>query len=327
MFEKSIFPEDLAGMEMRSVFGNALVIQGDKHENLVMLGADGVESTRAIDFANNFPERSFNFGIAEQEMLSASAGFALCGKIPVVAAYGFLISLRGCEQVRTDICYPNLNVKLVATHTGLSMGPGGTTHHSTEDIAIMRSFANMTVIAPADPYELVKALDAAILHPGPVYLRAGRGPTPAIFSDAMVFKIGQSHLLRDGHDVTLIAYGSMVEPALQAGEILARDSIEARVLNMSTIKPLDEKAIISAAQETGAIVTAEEHNIIGGLGEAVAGLTSRVKPVPIQMVAINDTFCGIGPEALLWQKHGLTAENIVMAAKKAITFKEAKQIG
>ena len=206
MFEKSIFPEDLAGMEMRGVFGNALVIQGGKHENLVLLGADALESTRAVDFADNFPERSFNFGIAEQEMLSAAAGFALCGKIPVVAAYGFLISLRGCEQVRTDICYPNLNVKLVGTHTGLSMGPGGTTHHSTEDIAIMRSFANMTVIAPADSYELVKALDEAILHPGPVYLRAGRGPAPTIFSDAMEFKIGQSHLLRDGNDVTLIAW-------------------------------------------------------------------------------------------------------------------------
>jgi transketolase len=211
MVEKSIFPEDLAGMEMRGAFGKALVIQGGKHENLVLLGADGVESTRAIDFAEKFPERSFNFGIAEQEMLSAAAGFALCGKIPVVAAYGFLISLRGCEQVRTDICYPNLNVNLVATHTGLSMGPGGTTHHSTEDIAIMKSFANMTVIVPADPYELVKALDAAILHPGPVYLRAGRGPTPVIFSETMAFNIGQSHLLRDGNDVTVIACGSMVE--------------------------------------------------------------------------------------------------------------------
>jgi transketolase len=327
MFEKSIFPEDLAGMEMRGVFGNALAIQGVKHKNLVLLGADGVESTRAIDFANNFPERSFNFGIAEQEMLSAAAGFALCGKIPVVAAYGFLLSLRGCEQVRTDICYPNLNVKLVATHTGLSMGPGGTTHHSTEDIAIMRSFANMTVIAPADPYELVYALDAAILHPGPVYLRAGRGPAPTIFSDEMVFKIGQSHLLRDGDDVTLIAYGPMVEPALKAGEILSRESIKARILNMGTIKPLDETAIISAARETGAIVTAEEHNIIGGLGEAVAGLTSRIKPVPIQMVAINDTYCGIGPEAQLRQKFGLTSERIVMAAKKAIAFKKTKQNG
>jgi transketolase len=327
MFEKSIFPEDIAGMEMRGVFGNALAIQGEKHENLVLLGADAVESTRAIDFANLFPERSFNFGIAEQEMLSAAAGFALCGKIPVVAAYGFLISLRGCEQVRTDICYPNLNVKLVATHTGLSMGPGGTTHHSTEDIAIMRSFANMTVIAPADPYELVNALDAAILHPGPVYLRAERGPVPTIFSDEMVFKIGQSHLLRNGDDVTLIAYGLMVEPALKAGEILSRESIEARILNMSTIKPIDEKAIIAAAKETGAIVTAEEHNIIGGLGEAVAGLTSRVKPVPIQMVAINDTYCGIGPEAQLRQKLGLTSESIVMAAKNAIAFKQAKQIG
>ena len=181
----------------------------------------------------------------------------------------------------------------------------------------------MTVIAPADPYELVKALDEAVLHPGPVYLRAGRGPAPTIFSDKIVFKIGQSHLLRDGDDVTLIAYGSMVEPALKAGEILSRDSIEARILNMSTLKPLDESAIISAAIETGAIVTAEEHSIIGGLGEAVAGLTSRVKPVPIQMVAINDTYCGIGPEAQLRQKLGLTTENIIMAAKKAVAFKEA----
>jgi len=309
-------------MEMRGAFGSALAIHGEKYPGLVLLGADAIDSTRAIHFADKFPDRSFNFGIAEQEMIAAAAGFALCGKIPLIATFGFLISLRGCEQVRTDICYPNLNVKLVGTHTGLTMGPGGTTHHSTEDIAIMRSFANMTVIAPADPFEMIKALDAAIAHHGPVYLRAGRGPTPTIFSEEMEFTIGRAHQLRNGQNLTIIAYGSMVAAALKAADILSSESISARVLNMSTIKPLDEKAVISAARETGGIVTAEEHNVIGGLGEAVAGLTSRVHPVPVQMIGINDMYCGIGPEDGLRRKHGLTAESIADATRRTIALKK-----
>ena len=313
---------------MREVFGETLAMMGDKYPNLVVLGADAIESTRANLFAEKYPERSFNFGIAEQEMMSAAAGFALCGKIPLVAAYGFLISMRACEQVRTDICYPNLNVKLAATHTGLSMGPGGTTHHSTEDVAIMRSFANMTVIAPADGLELAKAVDAAILHQGPVYLRVGRGPTPPIFSGGVEFEIGKATIIRDGTDVALISYGYTVSEALGAAELLAQESIEARVINMSTIKPLDEEAVIKAAKETGAIVTAENNSIIGGLGEAVAAVLAENIPTPMVMVGVEDEFSQSGritKEVDELKVHfRLGAEDVASAVKECIAKKNRR---
>ncbi|MBI9106682.1 MAG: transketolase family protein [Spirochaetales bacterium] len=312
---------DIEKMSARDAFGSALVAAGEKNPNLVLLGADAIGSTRAAAFADRFPERTFNFGIAEQEMVSAAAGFALCGKVPIATAYGFLISLRACEQVRDDICYQNLNVKLMSTHAGLSMAAGGTTHHSTEDVAIMRSFANMTIVAPSDALETVKAVQAVIDYNGPVYLRMGRGSLESVYSSEFVFEVGKSIQLRDGGDVTLIAYGIMVAEALKAAESLALEGIEARVINMHTIKPLDEAAVLKAANDTGCIVTAEEHNIIGGLGEAVAGCTSAAVPVPVLRVGINDIFCGIGPEDGLRAKLGLTAADITAAAKKAVALK------
>ena len=321
MSDKIGFPSDVIDRPMREILGAALVRQGAERPEMVILSADAMGSTQALGFAKKYPERSFNFGIAEQEMVSAAAGLALCGKMPVVTAYGFLLSLRSCEQVRTDLCYTNLNVKLVATHTGISMGAGGATHHSIEDLALMRSFPNMSVLAPADGYELVQAVEAMLDHRGPVYLRVGLGPAPVVNGVDMEFTLGRALQLRAGDDVTLIAHGSMVQEALQAADILQIDGIKARVINMSTIKPMDQKAVIKAAGETGAIVTVEEHTVMGGLGDAVAHITALHAPVPMKMIGIQDMFCGIGPVEELRVKYGLDAMHIAQAAREVIGLK------
>ncbi len=312
---------DVEAMSAREAFGTALVMAGEKNERIVLLGADAIGSTRAAAFAKRFPERTFNFGIAEQEMVSAAAGFASCGKIPIATAYGFLLSFRACEQVRDDICYQNMNVKLMSTHTGLSMAAAGTTHHSTEDIAVMRSFANMTIVAPSDSVETVKAVEAVIDYPGPVYLRMGRGSLESVYTEDYEFTVGKAVKMREGSDVTIISYGVMVAESLRAASLLSAQGITARVLNMHTIKPLDNKAVLLAATETGCIVTAEEHTVIGGLGEAVAGYLAETKPVPVVRVGIQDQFCGIGDEEGLRKKLGLTAEAIVAAAAKAMALR------
>ena len=312
---------DVEKMSARDAFGNALVAAGEKNKDIVLLGSDAIGSTRAAAFADRFPERTFNFGIAEMEMVSAAAGFASCGKIPIATAYGFLLAFRACEQVRDDICYQNMNVKLMSTHTGLSMAAAGTSHHSTEDVAVMRSFANMTIVAPSDAMETVKAVQAVIDYKGPVYLRMGRGSLELVNTEEYDFVIGKSVQLREGTDVTLISYGIMVAESLRAADALAKRGITARVINMHTIKPMDEEAVLKAAEETGCIVTAEEHNILGGLGEAVAGYLSENRPSPVVRVGIPDIFCGIGPEDELRKKLGLTAEAIEKAAIKAISLK------
>lgn len=313
---------DIEKMSARDAFGNALVMAGEKNKDIVLLGADAIGSTRAAAFAKRFPERTFNFGIAEMEMVSAAAGFAACGKIPIAVAYGFLLAFRACEQVRDDLCYQNMNVKLMSTHTGLSMAAAGTSHHSTEDIAVMRSFANMTIVAPSDSVETVKAVQAVIDYPGPVYLRMGRGTLESVYSEDYEFTVGKSIQLRDGSDVTIICFGIMVAEALHAADVLAERGISARIVNMHTIKPLDTDALLRAARETSCIVTAEEHNILGGLGEAVAGYLSEIKPIPVIRVGIQDIFCGIGPEDELRKKLGLTAESVVQAAERAISMKK-----
>lgn len=311
---------DVEAMSAREAFGTALVMAGEKNKDIVLLGADAIGSTRAAAFAKKFPERTFNFGIAEQEMVSAAAGFASCGKIPIATAYGFLLSFRACEQVRDDICYQNMNVKLMSTHTGLSMAAAGTSHHSTEDVAVMRSFANMTIVAPSDSMETVKAVQAVIDYKGPVYLRMGRGSLESVYDADYDFTIGKAVQMRDGTDVTIVCYGIMVAEALKAADILAAKGMKARVLNMHTIKPLDKEALLKAATDTGCIVTAEEHNIIGGLGEGVAAYLAENKPVPVVRVGIPDIFCGIGPEDGLRQKLGLTAEAIVTAAERSASL-------
>ena len=321
MAESSMSMADFENISLRDAFGKALVLMGEKNPNIVLLGADAIGSTRGAAFAKRFPERTFDLGIAEQEMVSAAAGMALCGKIPVATAYGFLLSMRACEQVRSDICYPNLNVKLMATHTGLSMAAGGTTHHATEDIAIMRSFANLTIVAPADAVETAKAVEAVLEFKGPVYLRMGRGEIPSVYTKDYNFVIGKSILMREGNDAAIISFGVMLGEAIRAGEMLAEEGINVRIINMHTIKPIDRLAVLKAARETGLIVTAEEHNVKGGLGEAVAGVTAEEYPIPVIKVGIMDTFCGIGPEDGLRKKLGLTGENIAEAVKRGLKLK------
>jgi len=314
---------DVEKMSARDAFGNALVMAGEKNKDIVLLGSDAIGSTRAAAFAKRFPERTFNFGIAEMEMVSAAAGFAACGKIPIATAYGFLLAFRACEQVRDDLCYQNMNVKLMSTHTGLSMAAAGTSHHSTEDIAVMRSFANMTIVAPSDSLETVKAVQAVIDYPGPVYLRMGRGSLESVYSEDYEFTVGKSIQLREGSDVTIVSFGIMVAESLHAADLLSKSGISARIINMHTIKPMDTEALLKAARDTGCIVTAEEHNIFGGLGEAVAGYLSENRPTPVVKVGIQDVFCGIGPEDGLRDKLGLTAQAIEEAAVKAISMKKS----
>ncbi len=307
----------LAKMPGRDVYGMALLEIGAENKNVVVLGADAMGSCRCVDFQNRFPERTFNVGIAESNMVGMAAGLATCGKIPFVNTFGFLLSMRACEAVRTDLCYPNLNVKMVTSMFGLIAGTGGTTHHSHEDLAIMRSFPNLTIMEAADGFETMKAAKAIAKHTGPVYLRVGRDKIP-VYQKDYDFQIGKGVILREGKDAAIIACGILVPRALEAAAELAKRKVEVQVINMHTIKPLDEEKVRQAARAK-VIVTAEEHSVIGGLGGAVAefvaeeGLQVRVK-----RVGIRDVFCGIGPTDELRAKHGLTAEAIRNAVLSAM---------
>ena len=290
--KKGLTMKDIENLSIRDAFGEVLVQLGEEFENLVLLGADAINSTRGAAFARKFPHRTFNFGVAEANMVGVAAGLAMCGFIPMATAYAFLISMRACEQVQTDICYHNLNVKLIATHGGLSFGTNGPTHHSIDDIAIMRSFPNITVVVPADAYETTKAARAVIEHNGPVYLRLGRGRVPAVYKEDYQFVLKEAITLKEGNDLAIIACGVMVGAAVEAALALKKEGIEARVINMHTIKPIDRDAIVNAAKETGKIITAEEHNIVGGLGDTVASVICEEGiPVKLVKIGIRDTFC------------------------------------
>ena len=264
--------DDLQTLTQAEAYGKVLTQLGKEHPEIVVLTADLAKSTKIGVFFNEFPQRSFNIGIAEQNMTSVAAGLALAGKRPYYSTFACFASMRACEQVRTDLCYPNLNVKILGTHSGLSMGNGGTTHHATEDIAIMRSFANMTVVVPADGIETAKLAEATYNHIGPMYMRVGRGfEPPAYEDDNYDFQIGKAVTMREGTDITVIACGVCVLQAMEAAdELKDEDNISVRVVNMHTIKPIDKEAIITAAKETKKIVTVEEHQVNGGLGGAVA---------------------------------------------------------
>jgi len=306
-----------AKMPGRDAYGIVLAQIGEENNNIMVLGADTMVSCRTADFQKKFPERTFNVGIAEANMVGMAAGLATCGKIPFVNTFGFLLSMRACEQVRTDICYPNLNVKLVTSMFGLIAGTGGTTHHSTEDLAIMRSFANMVVIETADGFETAKAVRAIGKHIGPVYLRVGRDKVP-VYEKEYDFQIGKGVVLREGKDATVIACGILVSHALRAAAELARDKIDVQVINMHTIKPLDREKVMEAAKGK-VIVTAEEHSVIGGLGSAVAEVIAEEGgKVPVKRIGIQDTFCGIGPTDELRKKYGLTSEAIIEAIRRAL---------
>ena len=295
----------------RDAFSKAVYEVGKENKNVLLLTADLSQSLiRVRDFIKEFPQRYYNFGVAEQNMMGAAAGLATCGKIPFVTTFACFASMRVCEQVRNDIAYPRLNVKIVGGYCGVALGKGGTTHHATEDIGIMRSIANMVVVAPADAVEVGKAIKAAAQYDGPVYIRIGRNPEPVIYRDDYSFEIGEALTLRDGKDVTVMATGKMVYSALLAAKELEDEDIDTRIINVHTVKPLDRKTIIQAAQETRGVVTVEEHNILGGLGEAVAGCLAQEKPVPMRIMGFNDTFCGIGPADELLEKHGLTSSKI-----------------
>lgn len=317
--------DDLARASTRDAFGRALVEVGRKDERVVLISADAMGSCRATNFSLEFPHRAFNFGIAEQQAVSAAAGLATCGFVPFVTTITAMLVMRSCEQVRTDIAYPRLNVKLVGISAGLSMGPGGTTHHATEDIAIMRSFANMTVLVPADAVETERAIKAAAEFEGPVYVRLGRSEDPIVYRvsteaapafevEHTRFRIGRAITLRDGSDVTLIGTGRMVAECLKAAATLETQGVSARVLDFHTIKPLDEEAVVRAASETTGIVTVEEHNVVGGLGEAVSGVVASHRPCRVVRLGVPDVFCAIGSPDELLELYGLTGDKIASAA-------------
>lgn len=306
----------------REAYGNALAEFGDKY-NFVVLDADLAEATKTGIFKKKFPKRHFDCGIAEGNMMSVAAGLAAAGIVPFASSFAMFAAGRAFEQIRNSIGYPHLNVKIGATHAGISVGEDGATHQCNEDIALMRTIPGMVIINPADAVEARAAVEAAILHEGPVYLRFGRLPVP-VFNDRATyrFELGRGVTLREGNDVTLVATGLMVEKALAAAELLSADHISARVLNIHTIKPLDKALILSAAAETGAIVTAEEHSVIGGLGSAVTEAVCEARPVPVLRVGMEDTYGRSGTPDALMEIYGLTAAQIAAKAKAAILLKK-----
>jgi len=304
--------------QQRKEYGRALVELGKKRTDIVVLDADLSGSTRTADFAKAFPERFINCGIAEQNMIGTAAGLATCGKTVFASSFAVFATGRCFDQIRQSVAYPKLNVKIVATHAGISVGPDGASHQTMEDLALMRTIPNMTVIAPADAPETFNATLAIAEMNGPCYMRMGRSDVPVFTDPNAKFQIGKASTLRDGSDVTLIGCGQMVAACLEAAEGLTKEGISARVLNLATIKPLDEAALLKAAKETGAIVTAEEHNRYTGMGSAVAMFLGERMEVPVEVVGMEDLFGESGESEELMLKYGLTAENVMESARSAI---------
>lgn len=305
----------------RDAYGEALAVLGETNKDVVVLDADLSGSTKTAIFGKKFPERFFNIGIAEQDMVGTAAGLAAAGKVPFVSTFAIFATGRAWEQVRQSVAYPKANVKVVATHAGITVGEDGASHQSVEDIAVMRVIPNMTVIVPADGVETRKVVEAVAKYKGPVYVRVARGKSPVIFDDSYKFEMGKATVLKEGTDVAIIACGIMVPRAVETAEILKKDGISARVINMATIKPLDAESVIKSARETGAIVTAEEHSVIGGLGGAVAEVVAENCPVPMKRVGVEDKFGTSGDADKLMEVYGLTAENIANAAREVIKRK------
>lgn len=311
----------MAKTATREAYGMALAEFGESYD-LVVLDADLSKSTKTDTFKKKFPDRFFNTGIAEANMMSTAAGLAACGKIVFASSFAMFAAGRAFEQVRNGICYPNLNVKIGATHAGISVGEDGATHQCLEDIGIMRTIPNMVILNPADKAESILAVEAAIKHQGPVYLRFGRLAVPEIFDrETYQFEIGKGVEIVAGTDATVIATGLMVPEAMEAANLLKEEGISVRVINMATIKPIDTDIIVKAAKETGAIVTAEEHNIIGGLGSAVAEVLAENSPVPMRRVGTQDKFGQSGKPAELLELYGLTAANIAKQVKEVLKMK------
>ncbi len=310
-------PLQSMGDSPREAFGKALVDLAAKYPNFVVFDADVAGGTGTWRFRQSYPERFFQFGIAEQNMMAAAAGFATTGPIPVVTTFA-TFAMRGLEQVRLSIAYARLNVKIVASHPGIDAGPDGASAQASEDLACFRSLPGMTVVSPADQLEVQLATEAILKYQGPVYMRTGRSPTPRIFNSDYQFTLGRGCVLREGIDLTIVACGIEVARALEAAELLCLQSVSARVVNLSTIKPIDVDLLVKCAKETGAIVTAEDHNINGGLGSAVAEVVSKTWPVPIEFVGLRDTFGESGDPLALAEKYGLTASHLILAARKVL---------
>lgn len=300
----------------REAYGNALAELAGLNPDVVALDADLAGATKSGAFKKVAAERYFDMGIAESDLMGTAAGLATCGKIPFASTFSVFAAGRAFEQVRNSICYPNLNVKVVGTHAGPSCGEDGATHQAIEDIALMRALPNMTVIVPADDVEARSAVLAAAEHVGPVYLRMGRLATPTFHAEDAPFQIGKGEILREGEDVTIIACGMLVKPAIDAAEQLAAEGISAEVINMATVKPLDEELVLKSAGKTGKVVTAEEASVIGGLGGAVCELLSEKLPTPVRRIGMMDEFGKSGGGAELLDEYGMNAENIVSIVKE-----------
>lgn len=310
-----------AEKSLRQAFGEALIKLAMERKDFVVLDGDVAGGTCTNIFRDRYPERFIQCGIAEQNMMGVAAGLSTLGIIPIVTAYSVFTSMRAVEQARNSIAYPNLNVKIVASHLGLDVGPDGPTHQSIEDISIYRSIPNFTILAPADPNEMEDALRKLLSHKGPTYMRTGRSPVESLFRKSKRFVIGKWDLMKNGSDVTIFALQKMVSPALKASVMLRRNGISASVVNVSTLKPADKVLIIKMAKKTGAFVTAEDHNVRGGIGSIIAEVAAENYPVPIEYVGINDVFGESGDPDDLMRKYGLTAENIAKKAKAAIKRK------
>lgn len=303
----------------RESFGEALTALAETNPDIVVLDADLAEATKTGIFKKKYPERFIDCGIAECNMIGIAAGLAACGKVPFAASFAMFSAGRAFEQVRNSVGYPHLNVKVVGSHAGISVGEDGATHQCCEDIALMRSIPGMVVLNPADHYEMQAAVKAAAAYVGPVYIRLGRLAVESVHNnDDYRFELGKGITLRDGKDITIIATGLLVQEAAKAAKALEEAGIDARVIDIHTIKPLDQELVLKAAKETGRIVVAEEHNVIGGLGEAVASYLSEVYPTPVTKIGVNDTFGHSGPAVDLLKEFGLSAENIEATVKRVL---------
>lgn len=304
----------------RDSYGNALVELGKITDKVVVLDADLASATKTGTFKKEFPERFFDCGIAECNMVDVAAGLSTMGIVPFVSSFAMFAAGRAYEQVRNTIGYPHLNVKICATHGGISVGEDGASHQCCEDFALMRTIPGMTVMCPSDDVEAHRMIQAAYELNGPVYVRFGRAATPVFHNDDYKFEIGKGELIQDGNDIAIIATGIMVPEAIEAGKILKNANISARVINMATIKPLDEEIVLKAASDCGKIITVEEHNIIGGLGEAVCSLLAEKNPILVKRIGVNDSFGHSGTATQLLQQFGLCADNIATQAKSLLNI-------
>ena len=307
---------DVKKIATRDSYGKALAELGAVHENLVVLDADLAGATKTVTFKKAFPERHFDCGIAEANMICVAAGMSTTGLVPFASTFAMFAAGRGFEQIRNSIGYPNLNVKIGATHGGISVGEDGASHQCCEDFGLMRTIPGMVVMSPSDDVEARAMVKAAYEYQGPVYIRFGRAAVPVVHEEGYNFQIGKGEVLRDGTDVAIMANGLLVYEAIVAAEELAKEGINAMVINMATIKPLDEELVMAAAKKCGKIITAEEHSVIGGLGEAVCSYLSETMPTPVRRIGVNDEFGHSGPAGALLKAFGLSSENIVKVAKE-----------